>query len=147
MKSTILTITTLDSTARVLTATLQQHLDSRVEALYSTYKRRSFSPAVYQRADLFVLDLLEWDGAGPRAAALPVARMLNTRGKRVLIFSAGAVADQVATPAYWDLASPDQIHERIATLLTQGHAADLNPIERVFARYCRPRIDRHASRS
>jgi hypothetical protein len=77
------------------------------------------TPARIESSTFFVLDLLRRYPGGLRAEGVALAERLVLRAKRVLVFSPLSLADEVRLDAYWDLASPDTLGERVAGLISR----------------------------
>ena len=144
--SCIVTITNTDELARSLDRYLQCFLATGIESYYMTYRNSALSGPMVRNADLFILELLRRDDIGYRAEAIPVAEKFSAAAKRVLIVSGAAQATVVNSPAYWDLAALDPLHQRVRGLLGQPPLSplDMAHMREVFREYCRPAVDHHA---
>ncbi|MDI9630022.1 MAG: hypothetical protein QM311_00985 [Acidobacteriota bacterium] len=94
--------------------------------------------------DLFLLELMrDYDGWRRAEGIVASAYLHATGGRPSLIFSSYAVAAEVASIWYWDLASRDTLEERIRSLVecdTSWPDPGLARLERLFAAFLeRPR--------
>lgn len=110
-----------------------------------TYGRDGIPGDRYRAANLLILSLLGRDDLGYRAEGLGTAEKMAPTRRRVLLISGCAVADRLACPYYWDLASPDTLCVRVEKLLKASPptASDYAGLKEHFRNYIRPAVDRH----
>jgi len=80
---------------------------------------------------LFVLELWRSYGTGWRAEGVAVAEQLMRIGAAPLIVSPLSLGGKLDASCYWDLASRDDLAERIATALQAGVSRSLSPYEEI----------------
>ncbi len=146
MRTLLVIIMESAAAASAVAQTLDVTLGDRVETIYMTYATRGgLSQEVYQRTDLFILDVFEHDALGPRAGGISTAEKFAAGGRRTLLLAARVMTDRVDCPWYWDMAASDSLPERVLSVLTKlgPQAEDFAKLRQAFAPYCRKAHDGH----
>jgi len=145
MRQTIITIADDEATAKALHLYIVTTMEERVDSYFMTYHRTLLSGTLVRQADLFLMELFTTDTVGLRAEGIFAAEKWISLGKRALIVSGSALAQNIQSPIYWDLAASDELRGRITSVLESPLSlpSDLDSVRERFRNYYRPAIDPH----
>jgi len=145
MRHTVISIADSEETAKAINLHLVVVMGERVDSYFMTYHRMLLSGTLVRQADLFLMELFTTDNLGPRAEGIFAAEKWISLGKRALIVSGAAIAQDIQSPLYWDLAASDELRDRIVSVLESplSRLSDLDSVRERFRKYYRPAIDPH----
>ena len=146
---TIVTITDSEGLAIALNRYLRCMHGDDIESCYMTYQNKSaqLSGALYQQADVFILEMFRSYDLGLRAEAIPVAENLWNNGKKAVIVCGSAKGENIRSSIYWDMGSRVSFCELLKGVTTQviDCENELSKLKEIFKEYCfTPSHHRHS---
>jgi hypothetical protein len=134
----LIVITDTRELARAATDHLRGGLPNRPNVVYMTYGNSRLSAELIQSADLVVLGLFRCYGYRVRAEGVMTASKLVALGKPCLVISGLVRAGRVPCRCYWDLASEDELGDRVRELLREPPKweEEMELLQQSFEQYC-----------